>query len=109
VRRGDTIEEIGHGTKQTCKFDDHPDFYLNAGPGRLPYHHTAILHYCNVLGVPLEVYTMMTRANFFQRDESWKGDSMVRTADRQRHARLDLGAAGQGGATAGTLDAELQG
>jgi monoamine oxidase len=75
VRRGDTIEQIGH-EPQTCKFDDHPDFYLNAGPGRLPYHHTAILHYCNVLDVPLEVYTMMTRANYFQRNESWKGDSV---------------------------------
>ena len=75
VRRGDVIEQIGH-EPQRCKFDDHPDFYLNAGPGRLPYHHTAILHYCNVLGVPLEVYTMMTRANYFQRNESWNGDSV---------------------------------
>jgi monoamine oxidase len=75
VRRGDVIEQIGR-EPQRCKFDDHPDFYLNAGPGRLPYHHTAILHYCNVLGVPLEVYNMMTRANFFQRNESWNGNSM---------------------------------
>jgi monoamine oxidase len=76
VRRGDVIEQIGRDP-QTCKFTDHPDFYLNAGPGRLPYHHTAILHYCNILGVPLEVYTMMTRANYFQRDESWGGAAMV--------------------------------
>jgi len=76
VRTGYEIEEIT-GTKQVCKFDDHPDFYLNAGPGRLPYHHTAILHYCTLFGVPLEVYTMMTRANFFQRDQSWNGESMV--------------------------------
>jgi monoamine oxidase len=75
VRTGYTIEE-NTGTKQVCKFDDEPDFYLNAGPGRLPYHHTAILHYCTLFGVPLEVYTMMTRANFFQRDESWKGRSV---------------------------------
>lgn len=76
VRRGDVIEQIGH-KPQTCQFDEHPDFYLNAGPGRLPYHHTAILHYCSVLDVQLEVYTMMTRANFFQRNESWGGASMV--------------------------------
>src|SRR5688572_12005956 len=31
VRRGDVIEQIGH-EPQTCQFDDHPDFYLNAGP-----------------------------------------------------------------------------
>lgn len=76
VRTGDLIEE-NTGTKQVCKFDDHPDFYLNAGPGRLPYHHTAILHYCTLFGVPLEVYTMMSRANVFQRDGSWRGRSML--------------------------------
>jgi monoamine oxidase len=75
VRTGYTIEE-NTGTKQVCKFDDDPDFYLNAGPGRLPYHHTAILHYCTLFGVPLEVYTMMTRANFFQRDGSWNSQSV---------------------------------
>ena len=76
VRRGYTIEE-NTGTVQTCKFDEGPDFYLNAGPGRLPYHHTAILHYCTLFGVKLEVYTMMARANFFQRDESWGGKSQI--------------------------------
>lgn len=76
VRRGYTIEE-NTGTVQTCKFDEGPDFYLNAGPGRLPYHHRAILHYCTLFDVKLEVYTMMARANYYQRDLSWNGRSMV--------------------------------
>ncbi|HEX9982714.1 MAG TPA: FAD-dependent oxidoreductase [Thermoanaerobaculia bacterium] len=76
VRHGYTIEE-NTGTKQVCKFDDDKDFYLNAGPGRLPYHHTAILHYCTLFQIPLEVYTMMTRANFFQRDGSWKNKAQI--------------------------------
>jgi monoamine oxidase len=76
VRSGDTIKE-NTGTTQVCKFPDDPDFYLNAGPGRLPYHHTAILHYCTLFNIPLEVYTMMSRANYFQRDGSWNGASMV--------------------------------
>ncbi|HYR29335.1 MAG TPA: FAD-dependent oxidoreductase, partial [Thermoanaerobaculia bacterium] len=76
VRRGDQIVE-NTGTVQTCKFDEGPDFYLNAGPGRLPYHHTAILHYCTLFDVKLEVYTMMTRANFYQRDGSWGGKSQI--------------------------------
>ena len=76
VRRGYTIEE-NTGTVQTCKFDEGPDFYLNAGPGRLPYHHTAILHYCTLFDVKLEVYTMMTRANYYQRDESWGGKPQI--------------------------------
>jgi monoamine oxidase len=78
VRRGNTITEgeYPHETTQVCQFDDGPDFYLNAGPGRLPYHHTAILHYCKLLGIPLEVYTMMSRANYFQRDGSWANAPM---------------------------------
>ena len=76
VRRGDKIEE-NTGTVQTCQFDEGPDFYLNAGPGRLPYHHTAILHYCTLFDVKLEVYTMMSRANFYQRDLSWNGESAI--------------------------------
>lgn len=75
VRRGYTIEE-NTGTRQVCKFDEGPDFYLNAGPGRLPYHHTAILHYCTLFGVPLEVYTMMSRANFYQADGSYNNSSV---------------------------------
>jgi monoamine oxidase len=76
VRRNATIEE-NTGTKQICKFDEGEDFYLNAGPGRLPYHHTAILQYCTLFNIPLEVYTMMSRANFFQRDGSWKNKAQI--------------------------------
>lgn len=107
VRRGDTIEEIT-GTKQVCRFDDHPDFYLNAGPGRLPYHHTAILHYCTLFGVPLEVYTMMSRANFFQRDRSWDGRTVAnrRIANDTRGWISDLLAKC---VVKGQLDSELTG
>jgi monoamine oxidase len=70
VRRGVVNEEID-GTKQLCRFDE--GLYLNAGPGRLPYHHTAVLEYCKVLGVPLEVYVMMSRANLFQTPDAWSG------------------------------------
>lgn len=70
VRRGDVIEEIT-GSKQLCRFDE--GLYLNAGPGRLPYHHTAVLEYCKILGVPLEVYIMSTRANLFQNKDGFGG------------------------------------
>jgi monoamine oxidase len=69
VRRGDVIKELK--SEQTCHFDE--GLYLNAGPGRLPYHHTAVLEYCKILGVPLEVYVMMTRANLFQTSAAWNG------------------------------------
>jgi monoamine oxidase len=105
VRTGDTIEE-NTGTKQVCKFDNDPDLYLNAGPGRLPYHHTAILHYCTLFDVPLEVYTMMSRANFFQRDDSWSGHTVPnrRIANDTRGWISDLLAKC---VVKGQLDAEL--
>jgi monoamine oxidase len=107
VRRGDTIEEIT-GTKQVCKFDEGPQMYLNAGPGRLPYHHTAILHYCNVLGVPLEVYNMMSRANLFQSDTSWNAQPIVnrRIANDTRGFISELLAKA---VTKGSLNDELKG
>jgi len=73
VRRGDVIEEIT-GTRQVCRFDE--GLYLNAGPGRLPYHHTAVLDYCKILGVALEVYVMSTRANLFQNVDGFAGAPM---------------------------------
>ena len=56
-------------TTQECKFDE--GLYMNMGPGRLPYHHRRALHYCQVLGVPLEVYVMETMANLFQTDDAF--------------------------------------
>jgi monoamine oxidase len=107
VRRGDVIEE-NTGTKQTCHFDEGANMYLNAGPGRLPYHHTAILHYCTELGVPLEVYTMMSRANFFQRDRSFNDRPTVnrQIANDTRGWISELLAKA---VTSGSLDGQLTG
>lgn len=63
ARRGDQVVEVinGRTITQTCDFD--PGLYLNLGPGRIPYHHRRVLHYCRELRVPLEVYVMETTAN----------------------------------------------
>ncbi len=63
VRNGNVIPQIGLAD-QVCRFD--PGQYLNAGPGRIPYHHQAVLSYCRDLNVELEIYVMETRANLFQ-------------------------------------------
>jgi monoamine oxidase len=107
VRRGDVIEETT-GTRQVCHFDEGPQMYLNAGPGRLPYHHTAILHYCHILGVPLEVYTMMSRANFFQKDGAFGGQPTLnrRIANDTRGWVSELLAKA---VNKGSLNDELQG
>jgi monoamine oxidase len=60
LRRGDRFQEMGHG-EQVCEFDD--GLYLNAGPGRIPHHHTLVIDYCRRLGVALEPYIFASRAN----------------------------------------------
>ncbi|CAM2008284.1 flavin monoamine oxidase family protein [Acanthopleuribacter pedis] len=78
VRRGDTVIEetpqFGR-TQQTCQFDE--GLYLNMGPGRLPYHHRRVLHYCQELNVALEPYIMNTTANLFQTDQAFAGGAQV--------------------------------
>lgn len=54
LRGGDLVDEMGN--PQTCRFDDHPGLYFNAGPARIPAHHRLVHHYCKALGVPLEVF-----------------------------------------------------
>lgn len=78
ARRGAVIHEESpeHGaTRQECQFDD--GLYLNMGPGRLPYHHRRVLHYCDELQVPLEVYVMMTTANRFQTEKGFGGQPQL--------------------------------
>lgn len=78
ARQGSVITEQSkeHGvTRQKCEFDR--GLYLNMGPGRLPYHHRRVLHYCHELGVPLEVYVMETTANLFQTGDAWGGQRQI--------------------------------
>src|SRR6185369_2496503 len=79
ARRGTVLIEKnkkGETLKQVCKFDE--GLYLNLGPGRLPYHHRRVLHYCQDLGVKLEVYVMETMANLFQSDKAFGGKPQIR-------------------------------
>src|SRR5918999_2856083 len=79
ARRGTVLvekNEKGQTLKQVCNFDE--GLYLNLGPGRLPYHHRRVLHYCQELGVALEIYVMETMANLFQRDNAFGGKPQVR-------------------------------
>jgi monoamine oxidase len=78
-RRGTVLvekNEKGQTTKQVCKFDE--GLYINLGPGRLPYHHRRVLHYCRELGVALEIYVMETMANLFQSDRHFGGQPKIR-------------------------------
>jgi monoamine oxidase len=82
VRTGDKIIEK-HGNdiwEQTCRFDK--DQYLNAGPGRIPYHHTVALGYCKELKVAVEPYVMTSRANLFQ-TRGWIAELLTKAIDKK--------------------------
>jgi monoamine oxidase len=80
ARHGTVINEQSEdgriNTTQVCKFDE--GLYLNLGPGRLPYHHRRVLHYCQELGVALEIYVMETMANLFQSDKAFGGKAQIK-------------------------------
>ncbi len=65
VRAGSTVE-FTDGTVQYCDWQD--GGYLNAGPARIPSHHTYLLDYCQELGVPLEVEVNVSRSALMQAD-----------------------------------------
>jgi monoamine oxidase len=75
VRGGDVIQEVG--SQQTCPFAAEDNLYFNAGPARLPHHHTNVLSYCKELGVPLEVIVNDNRAAYFQDDAAFDGQAVL--------------------------------
>jgi monoamine oxidase len=79
IRHGSVVveESAEHGTtEQRCNFDE--GLYVNLGPGRIPYHHRRMLHYCSELGVPLEIYVIQTTANLFHVKDAFGGQPQVR-------------------------------
>jgi monoamine oxidase len=79
ARRGTVLvekNERGQTLRQVCDFDE--GLYLNLGPGRLPYHHRRVLHYCKELDVGLEIYVMETMANLFQSNKAFGGKAQIR-------------------------------
>ena len=53
LRDGNSYQEVDWDTPTTMRFEQvgdvlpsDPDNYLNAGPGRIPQHHTRVLDYC---------------------------------------------------------------
>ncbi len=85
ARRGTVLREQrkdGTTLDQVCNFDE--GLYLNLGPGRLPYHHRRVLHYCHELDVALEIYVMETMANLFQSETAFNGK-----ATRRRNIAYD--------------------
>ncbi len=74
LRRGDIVAEehadrLGRPFRpRICDFDKGADFYFNAGAGRIPQSHSAILHYCKKLKIKLQPYIFTCRSNLLQND-----------------------------------------
>lgn len=66
VRAGTLIDEIGN--PQYCQFDDEPHMYFNAGAARIPSTHKNVLHYCQELGVDLELFINENKMAWIQDD-----------------------------------------
>lgn len=59
---------------QVCKFEGNPETqYFEAGCGRIPHHHAALLELCRELNVALQPYIMETRSNRFQTKNAFDG------------------------------------
>ena len=73
------------GPEQVCAFFDdgwdpqrepHPqELFLNAGPGRIPSFHIALLRLCKEIGVELEPFIFASRSNLVQADDFNGGEA----------------------------------
>ena len=75
LRAGDSYREMGDSPVQTCAFE--PGAWLNAGPGRIPHHHTHVLDYCRRLNVVLQPYIFHSRSNYIHSASLGNGGDRV--------------------------------
>jgi monoamine oxidase len=87
VKRGSEHTEVGTGEKQVCTFDE--GHYINVGPWRIPYSHTAVLDYCRELNVPLQVFLNDSDNNYFYFEGTAAG-ALSNKKIRVREVKADL-------------------
>ena len=87
VRRGTEHTEVGSGERQVCAFDEGQ--YINVGPWRIPYSHTAVLNYCRELNVPVQVFLNESDANYFYSEGSGAG-ALSNKKIRVREIKADV-------------------
>jgi monoamine oxidase len=75
IRRGSVSEEIDT-PPQTASFA--PDLYLNAGPARIPHHHTTTLDYCRELNVAIEPFCSVNEAAYVHQSNGAPGRQKLR-------------------------------
>jgi monoamine oxidase len=78
IRRGFVSEEKGR-PPQKAEFD--ADLYFNAGPMRIPHHHTPTLEYCRELGVPIEAFCAFNEAAYVYNASAPEGAKRLRVRE----------------------------
>jgi monoamine oxidase len=86
VRRGSEHTEIGGG-RQVCTFD--AGQYVNVGPWRIPYTHTAVFDYCKELNVPLEMFVNEADGAYFYYEGEAAGE-LAGKRIRVREVKADM-------------------
>lgn len=81
LRGGDSFTELG-GLTQQCNFA--PGNYINPGPWRIPFHHHALMHYCQELGVALEPFMQVNYNAYVHSTRAFGGKPQ-----RYRHIQAD--------------------
>lgn len=71
LRTGSVIHETGG--QQTCDFDNGDELYFNAGPARIPQHHSNLLSYCSDLNVPLQAFVNDNRGAYIHSASAFGG------------------------------------
>lgn len=84
VRGGDQHAEIDKDI-QTAQFED--GLYFNAGPARIPQHHTTTMNYCRELGVKLETFANVNESTYLYNEDV---GPMSGQRIRRREARTDM-------------------
>lgn len=78
LRGGDKVDEVG--ATQVCRFDEEPHLFFNAGPARIPGHHSGLLGYCRELGVELAPFVNENR-NAWVHDDATNGGRLLRNRE----------------------------
>lgn len=71
LRSGSVISETTG--QQTCSFDSEDELYFNAGPARIPQHHSNLLSYCSDLSVPLQAFVNDNRGAYIHSASAFGG------------------------------------
>lgn len=99
LRGGDEIDDI-EGRTQKVSLDT--GLYFNAGPARIPSHHTAILDLCRSYGVPLQVLVNASRSALIA-----DGDGTLRIRQASNDLRGHLSALLDKALASGSFDQTL--